>query len=53
MNSEPDVDCPKCGNIMEIITADEGTEASCAQCPVCATLVWNGKDRNVENQRTP
>ena len=47
MNSEPDLTCPKCGNTVELITADEAGSFM-RVCPVCATLAWNGKDGTVE-----
>ena len=47
MNSEPDLTCPKCGNTMELMTADEAGSLI-RVCPVCATLAWNGKDGTVE-----
>ena len=34
MNSEPDLTCPKCGNTMELITADEAGSLM-RVCPVC------------------
>jgi hypothetical protein len=45
--NQPDLSCPKCGETMETITADEGGSLL-RVCPVCATLAWNGKDGKVE-----
>ena len=49
MTSEPDLSCPKCGNIMELLTADEGGSLL-RVCPVCATLAWNAPDGRVETR---
>ena len=47
MDSEPDLSCPKCGNTMELLSADE--DGSLLRvCPVCATLAWNAPDGAVE-----
>jgi uncharacterized Zn finger protein (UPF0148 family) len=47
MKRELDLACPKCGNIMELINADEDGGLM-RVCPVCATLAWNEKDGKVE-----
>jgi hypothetical protein len=49
MNSKPDCTCQKCGNTMELITADE-VGSLMRVCPVCATLAWNGKDGTIETR---
>ena len=50
MNGEPDLACPTCGNVMELLTGDE--EGSLLRvCPVCATLAWNGKDGKAETRQ--
>ena len=49
MNGEPDLACPTCGNVMELLTADE--DGSLLRvCPVC-TLAWNGKDGKTETRQ--
>jgi ribosome-binding protein aMBF1 (putative translation factor) len=47
MDREVDLTCPKCGNTMELISADEDGSLM-RVCPVCATLAWNEKDGKVE-----
>ena len=46
---EPDLSCPKCGNMMELLSADEAGSLL-GVCPVCATLTWNGMDGTVETR---
>jgi hypothetical protein len=40
----PDLSCPKCGNVMELLSEDILLRV----CPVCATLAWNTPDGAVE-----
>jgi len=47
MNAELDLTCPKCGNTMDLITADEAG-SFLRVCPVCATLAWNKEDGEAE-----
>ena len=50
MNGEPDLACPTCGNVMELLTEDE--DGSLLRvCPVCATLAWNGENGKVETRQ--
>jgi len=46
MSAEPDLACPKCGNTMELLTADD--ESLTRVCLVCGTLAWNAADGAVE-----
>ena len=49
MNLEPDLTCPKCGNAMDLITAD--VDGSVIRvCPNCRTLAWNETDGGVETR---
>ena len=41
MNCEPGLECPKCHNAMEVISAEGG---ALRLCPACATLAWITKD---------
>ena len=47
MDSDPDLSCPKCGNTMELLAADEDG-SHLRVCAVCATLAWNTPDGALE-----
>lgn len=50
MNGEPDLACPTCGNVMELLTGDE--DGSLLRvCPVCAPLAWNGENGKVQTRQ--